>query len=405
MSEVRAQPFGQQMINRAFSRFAHTVGYTCLSAVILEVIGFQAAVPTRVLWPALFPLVLSFVSLVLLDRNRTTFHTITFLVIGGFSQYWFDRSLLTQVPAAQWTNQPSLSLVNVALILVIGSGFTVRATVLWTLAGFAVGQVASVAASVQSGKAIRIDFISLFAVVILVAVVMGRQLTRNRLQTVRPGFDRAAVDEELSAMRYRIEVKAAALMHDMVLNHLAVVATAQEGALRPELKRQIEKDLEFLIGEEWLSDPSPEVDSQARTDWRSSSLLAAVQEARDLSLTIEVTGDLAAVGRLDPERDVALGLAVKQCLVNVLRHAQVERAEVVIIGSESEVSVMVIDAGRGFSEQSVSADRLGLKQSVRRRIESVGGDVRLWSTPGRGTSVMIRVPSSGQSGPLAAAHG
>ncbi len=55
---------------------------------------------------------------------------------------------------------------------------------------------------------------------------------------------------------------------------------------------------------------------------------------------------------------------------------------------------MVIDAGRGFSEEHVGVDRLGLRQSVRRRIESVGGGVQLWSTPGRGTSIMLRLPAT-----------
>jgi len=76
----------------------------------------------------------------------------------------------------------------------------------------------------------------------------------------------------------------------------------------------------------------------------------------------------------------------------VQRHSGVENAEVVVYGSETEVSVMVVDAGRGFSEAETGADRLGLRHSVRRRIEAVGGQVQVWSTPGRGTSVMIRVP-------------
>jgi signal transduction histidine kinase len=61
---------------------------------------------------------------------------------------------------------------------------------------------------------------------------------------------------------------------------------------------------------------------------------------------------------------------------------------------------MVIDTGRGFSEQLVGSDRLGLRQSVRRRIESVGGEVRLWSTPGRGTSILIQVPARPRSGSI-----
>jgi signal transduction histidine kinase len=58
---------------------------------------------------------------------------------------------------------------------------------------------------------------------------------------------------------------------------------------------------------------------------------------------------------------------------------------------------MVIDTGKGFSEEETGSDRLGLRQSVRRRIEAVGGTVQVWSTPGKGTSVMIRVPAGERS--------
>jgi len=88
-----------------------------------------------------------------------------------------------------------------------------------------------------------------------------------------------------------------------------------------------------------------------------------------------------------------VGLAVKQCLVNVLKHADTDHAEVVIYGSDTEVSVMIIDGGKGFSERENSVDRLGLRQSVRRRIETVDGTVQVWSTPGTGTSILIRLPA------------
>ena len=55
---------------------------------------------------------------------------------------------------------------------------------------------------------------------------------------------------------------------------------------------------------------------------------------------------------------------------------------------------MVIDGGKGFLERETSVDRLGLRQSVRRRIESVGGTVQVWSTPGTGTSVLISLPAT-----------
>jgi hypothetical protein len=394
----QSQHVGLLAVNRAFSRFAHVTGYACLAGAFLELIGYQSAAPSALIWPVLLPVAVSLLLLVLLDRWRTRFYSVLFLVVGGISQFWLSFSLLSAFPSVRSSHTLVLSLVAVSLVLVCGPGFVPVSTIIWGTIGFAVGQGSALAAAFVTRSPFHIDTISVVVEVGLVLVEMTDAITRSRRLAARPEFDRAVLDDELSVLRYRTEAKAAALMHDTVLGHLSAIAAGADGPLHPYLKTEIEKDLALLIGEEWLNDPAPAGDDQARSDWRRSGLLAAVQEARDLSLTVDVTGDPGAIGRLTPERDVAVGLAAKQCLVNVLRHAQVTSAEVVVIGSESDVSVMVIDAGRGFSELLVASDRLGLRQSVRRRIESVGGDVQLWSTPGRGTSILIRVPASRTSG-------
>jgi signal transduction histidine kinase len=396
--QAQAQHAGLLAVNRAFSRFVHVTGFACLCGAILEIGGYQAAAPAAPIWPVLAPLAVTLVLLVLLDRWRTTLYSVLFLVVGGVSQYWLSLSLLSAFPALRESPTLILSLVPVALILVCGPGFVPSSTIIWGTVGFAIGLAASLAAAFSTGSPFRLDAIAVVVEVGLVLVELTDAITRSRRLAVRPELDRAVIDDELSVVRYRTEVRAAALMHDTVLGHLSAIAAGADGALQSRLKNEIERDLALLIGEDWLNDPAPAADEQSRSDWRRSALLAAVQEARDLSLTVEVTGDPGAIGRLTSERDVAVGLAAKQCLVNVLRHAEVHRAEVVVIGSDSDVSVMVIDAGRGFSEQQIASDRLGLRQSVRRRIESVGGEVRLWSTPGRGTSVLIRVPAESASG-------
>jgi signal transduction histidine kinase len=40
----------------------------------------------------------------------------------------------------------------------------------------------------------------------------------------------------------------------------------------------------------------------------------------------------------------------------------------------------------------VPLDRIGLRTSIRARIEQVRGSVRLWSTKGIGTTIVITVP-------------
>ena len=120
----------------------------------------------------------------------------------------------------------------------------------------------------------------------------------------------------------------------------------------------------------------------------------AVQECRLLGLEVDVTGDPACLGRLNRDNGRTLGLAVKQCLVNVLKHSGTSHAEVAVFASRTDVSVMVVDTGRGFDADGVAPDRFGLRGSVDRRIDEIGGSVKVFSTVGRGTSIVIRVPAS-----------
>jgi signal transduction histidine kinase len=90
---------------------------------------------------------------------------------------------------------------------------------------------------------------------------------------------------------------------------------------------------------------------------------------------------------------LALTRATRQCLANVARHAGVDAAELVVYGSPGEVTIMVVDDGRGFVVDATPRDRLGLRHSVIERIEAVGGRAQLFSAPGRGTSVLLTVPS------------
>ena len=105
-----------------------------------------------------------------------------------------------------------------------------------------------------------------------------------------------------------------------------------------------------------------------------------------------MAGEVSAVESLHPRISVALSLAVLQCLTNVAAHAQTNSAELTVVATDDEVCVMVIDSGVGFVESEMHDDRLGLRQSVRGRIDAVGGSVQVWTSPGAGTAVSMLVP-------------
>ena len=381
-------------VRRASARGAHTVALVCLLVATFSVLALQSAFPDRLLWPALMAFGVMLAALWQLDRHRTYFYSVAYLLLGGISVFWVSIVALSEFPTTTSTDNFVLSMGKVALVMVGGVGMRAVSSISWSAAGLLTAGIATFIAARQSGAPFTLDATPFAAFGLFAILQVGLSVTRFRGRHAQPSLHRAARDEHLSAVRYSIELKAAAVMHDTVLNHLAAIANAADGPLDPMLRQQVDRDLEVLVGEEWLLDADGPADQATHVDWRNSRLFRAIDECRELGLGVEVSGDVSAISRLGAERSIAVALATKQCLVNVLKHAETDTAEVVVYGSEHDVSIMVIDTGKGFSEADTSPDRLGLRHSVRRRVETVGGSVQVWSTPGRGTSVMIRVPAT-----------
>ena len=94
--------------------------------------------------------------------------------------------------------------------------------------------------------------------------------------------------------------------------------------------------------------------------------------------------------RLPPLVETTVYRVVQESLTNVAKHAG---AESVIVRGElrgSELVVTVTDDGKGF-DPSTQTGGFGLN-SMRERSEMVSGTVRVTSSPGKGTTVELRVP-------------
>ena len=381
-----------QASSRAFSRALHAAAATCLVAAFLAVLAFQASEPTRMLWPAGIALLPMGLLLWLRGREATLLFRVGYLIVGGAAAYWYIMVFSSNVDATGLGDALFLPFPKIALVLVGGAFLRLAPAVGWATAGLAVAEFASVAVAMSGGVPYAFDAATFFSYVVAVGLLVTAADTGRRSRRTPTRLHRAARDDRLAEVRYRLELKAAALLHDTVLSHLAAIAGSASDELDPGLRRQMARDLETLIGEEWLDPAAAAADSGRGQDWRGSALYAAIVETRRLGLDVRATGDLALVARLGPASSAAVGMAVKQCLVNVLKHSGRADAEVAVYGSDAEISIMVVDEGRGFVESTTASDRLGLRNSVRGRIASVGGSVQIFSTLGRGTSVTIRVP-------------
>ncbi|HET6895006.1 MAG TPA: sensor histidine kinase [Candidatus Baltobacteraceae bacterium] len=80
---------------------------------------------------------------------------------------------------------------------------------------------------------------------------------------------------------------------------------------------------------------------------------------------------------------------LQEALTNVARHAHAHRVGVDVRGDKNAVSVSVKDDGRGFEESD--AKGYGLL-SMRTRVESVAGTLKIDSQNGAGTSVQATIP-------------
>ena len=86
-----------------------------------------------------------------------------------------------------------------------------------------------------------------------------------------------------------------------------------------------------------------------------------------------------------------LFLAVKEALNNAVKHGSPSRIRLQMAVNGNELTVAVEDNGTGFNRVDVPSGRNGL-ENMRKRMESVGGNIELASTLGKGTRVCFVVP-------------
>lgn len=381
-----------QSSGRAIARSCHAIATVLLIAATFLLISLQVTEPSLILWPALLALVPMLTLLIVVERVRSTISTVAYLVVGGASVYVYAVTVLSQISAVNSSDAFSVALPKLALVMVGGSGLYARRGPVWATVGLIAGEVATQIATFQTGAQHKIDVTTLLGYILIVASMGGTLVARERARRVQPNLHLAAHDEQVSVLRHEIEQQASALVHDTVLSHLAAISIAKPGPLDPDLASAMQRDLETLVGEEWLHEAEADL-TAVQGDWEASELYRAVDRVIEQGLDVVVTGDVAAVTRLDAARGKALALAVAQCLTNVLVHSGTDHAELVLFASDADVSVMVIDNGVGFTESETPGDRLGVKNSIRARIMRVGGTVQIWSSPGSGTSVMIGLPA------------
>ncbi|MCG6493190.1 MacS family sensor histidine kinase [Kitasatospora sp. A2-31] len=183
-------------------------------------------------------------------------------------------------------------------------------------------------------------------------------------------------------------------IHDGVLQVLALVQRrgGEPGADFAELGRlagEQERALRALVS----GGPLP----AQRTPLEPQDLRTLLGPYADERITLSAPGTPVL---LPAPAAGELAAAVGAAVDNVRRHAgSGARAWILVEDEPDAVTVSIRDDGPGFAPgrlgEAERAGRLGVSQSIRGRLLDLGGTAELYSAPGEGVEVELRVPRKG----------
>jgi len=87
-------------------------------------------------------------------------------------------------------------------------------------------------------------------------------------------------------------------------------------------------------------------------------------------------------------------LAAREAMANASKHSGANEVSVFLDADTTHVALFVRDRGSGFDPDAVADDRRGIAESIRGRMERVGGTARIVSSPGDGTEVELELPEA-----------
>jgi signal transduction histidine kinase len=114
------------------------------------------------------------------------------------------------------------------------------------------------------------------------------------------------------------------------------------------------------------------------------SAASRAEAAHDVPIGVVVVGDRPTDDRIE-----GMIAAAGEAMVNASRHSGAARVSVYVEADAERIEAWITDQGRGFDPTGVSSDRRGIADSIRGRMERIGGSAEIVSNDGEGTEVKL----------------
>jgi PAS domain S-box-containing protein len=123
----------------------------------------------------------------------------------------------------------------------------------------------------------------------------------------------------------------------------------------------------------------------AALEWQTEEF----QSRTGIACTLTVDpGDIV----IDEKRSTALFRIAQESLTNISRHAGATRVTVSLKEKNGRIVLRVRDNGRGITKEELSSNTSFGIMGMRERVHQFHGKVRISGSPGKGTTVMVRMP-------------
>lgn len=377
----------QGVTSRALSVAGHAIAAVLLAGDAVIAITVQLATPDLLLWPLALVFAFMIALLALVHRTPQPVFITAYLAVGAGSVLWLTLVSAPELSTPVANDSYPVVLAMLAMVLVV-PGPSLTSSFWWAIAGYVLAEATVLATFTVLGARWMPSGWGLAAVLIvcgLIAILMVDARSTRRTQVV---LNRAVQDELIADVRRGFEQRGVALLHDSVLSTLSALAVGPR-ALDDAERQRVLAEIEQLAGQGWFDAPSEQ--GEGSHSARLARLAASIHAAAEPELIVSVNGR-APLGDLSSESFDELVRATTQCVENARRHSGARGVEVVLGAEGGGVSVLVVDEGRGFDPDRLDEQRLGIRHSLMARLESVGGSAMVWSSPGNGTSVLLRVP-------------
>ncbi|MGE5814771.1 MAG: ABC transporter substrate binding protein, partial [Acidobacteriota bacterium] len=237
----------------------------------------------------------------------------------------------------------------------------------------------------------------------------AEQTIRKREASLRKSYDRIRhLAGHLIDAQEKTRTSIARELHDGICQELASVSAAV-GSLRSssgeiqdgERQREFEKLEQETFGvfesiRRLSHDLHP---ATLRLVGLPAALRAHCREvAQRHAVQVNFTSE-PDVGTLTPDVAICLFRIAQESLRNAVEHGGAARLDVSLAEPNGSVELTITDDGCGFDPDAIRANGLGLGLvSMEERAHLVGGEVRIVSAPGQGTTVRVRTPATRKPG-------